>query len=400
MKKGYLSQYFHGVAAKRLSEVESDRKVSNQHEFNSTVKMKSIFGEESHKTFPARFLYCGSSEDETFGIDSAVTWYDARKNHPTRSEYRLYFPTNAVMEKAAVGSFALIARKTDNSIIVIIAENGSTAENQLLWLFGFSDDLEKFNTRNIDEEDDIELNFAGKIILEELGIEIEDTADNLLDNILERFNGIFPDTASFSEFARQTSGIDNIDDKPDQVIIGWMEHEERLFRTLERHEVGERLKSGFDNVDDFIKFSLSVHNRRKSRAGFALENHLQHIFRLCNVRFSRGQVTENRSKPDFIFPGITEYRNPDFSESELSMLGVKSTCKDRWRQVLTEANRISKKHLFTLEAGISENQTEEMKSNNLQLVIPADIQGTYRDKQREWLMSLDDFISFVSERQI
>jgi hypothetical protein len=31
------------------------------------------------------------------------------------------------------------------------------------------------------------------------------------------------------------------------------------------------------------------------------------------------------------------------------MLGAKTTCKDRWRQVLTEAIKIPHKHLFTLE---------------------------------------------------
>jgi hypothetical protein len=30
------------------------------------------------------------------------------------------------------------------------------------------------------------------------------------------------------------------------------------------------------------------------------------------------------------------------------MLGVKTTCSDRWRQVLAEADRIQLKHLLTL----------------------------------------------------
>ena len=42
------------------------------------------------------------------------------------------------------------------------------------------------------------------------------------------------------------------------------------------------------------------------------------------------------------------------------MLGAKSTCKDRWRQVLAEDEKISRKHLLTLEPGISEPQTHQM----------------------------------------
>ncbi len=55
------------------------------------------------------------------------------------------------------------------------------------------------------------------------------------------------------------------------------------------------------------------------------------------------------------------------------MLGVKSTCKDRWRQVLSEAARIPDKCLLTVEPGISENQTNEMQANRLQLVLPGEV---------------------------
>ena len=60
------------------------------------------------------------------------------------------------------------------------------------------------------------------------------------------------------------------------------------------------------------------------------------------------------------------------------MLGAKSTCKDRWRQVLSEAQRIPNKHLLTLEPGISENQTDEMQAKRLQLILPAQLHATYR----------------------
>ena len=81
------------------------------------------------------------------------------------------------------------------------------------------------------------------------------------------------------------------------------------------------------------------------------------------------------------------------------MLGVKSTCKDRWRQVLTEADRIKEKHLLTLEAAISTNQTNEMKNRNLQLVIPKAIHETYLPEQQNYIMSVFDFIKMVSLKQ-
>ena len=81
------------------------------------------------------------------------------------------------------------------------------------------------------------------------------------------------------------------------------------------------------------------------------------------------------------------------------MLGAKSTCKDRWRQVLSEAQKITHKHLLTLEPGISENQTDEMKSKNLQLVLPKSLHETYRATQLSWLMDVTSFLNLVTARQ-
>ena len=73
------------------------------------------------------------------------------------------------------------------------------------------------------------------------------------------------------------------------------------------------------------------------------------------------------------------------------MPGVKSTCKDRWRQVLAEADRITNKHLLTLETAISTNQTDEMQAKNLQLVLPCSLHNTYTSAQQAWLMDIAAF---------
>ena len=153
------------------------------------------------------------------------------------------------------------------------------------------------------------------------------------------------------------------------------------------------------DVDGFISFSLSVQNRRKSRAGYALENHLEAIFKVWGLRFDRGVTTEGRSKPDFLFPGGEAYRDKGFAPSGLSILGAKATCKDRWRQVLGEANRVPRKHLITLEPSISVNQTDEMRRREVQLVLPGAVHGTYGVSQRGWLWTLGRFIEHVEAQQ-
>ena len=90
---------------------------------------------------------------------------------------------------------------------------------------------------------------------------------------------------------------------------------------------------------------------------------------------------------------------PAFKAIFLTMLGVKSTCKDRWRQVLAEADRISPKHLLTLETGITTDQTDEMQAKSLQLVVPAALHETYTREQRKWIFSVSDFVELVREKQ-
>ena len=159
----------------------------------------------------------------------------------------------------------------------------------------------------------------------------------------------------------------------------------------------KKISAGFESVNDFISYSLSVQNRRKSRAGFALENHVEFIFKKYSINYSRGKITENYSRPDFIFPGIDQYHNNDFPSSNLSMLGVKSTCKDRWRQILAEAKRIDKKHLLTLEPGISNNQTDEMKANKVQLIVPKVLLSTYTESQKRYILNFKSFIQTIQE---
>lgn len=401
MKKGHLSEHFTAVASKYLSAVEADSHRSNQHEFNGANKLREIFGSERQE-FKTTFIYLCDDDPEPIKDDGYLTWYDARANNPNRSaEYRLYFPTTLVSNNTSEGDLMVIGRRPDDTILLIIAEADSTIEQQILWLFGLTDSVHpKFSVKGELESDQVKLEFASRYILEQIGIEPDVTDESFLDVMLDRFGNKFPTTKVFSDFARSTvKGISH-EDNPDMVIMAWLDREEVLFRTLEKHIIGDKLREGFnDDVDSFVEFSLSVQNRRKSRAGKALENHLECLFANLSLRYSRTAVTENKSKPDFLFPGMEEYHNPDFNHLMLTMLGVKSTCKDRWRQILTEANRVKNKHLFTLEPGISANQTSEMKIHHVQLVIPEAIHPTFSDIQWSDLINLEEFISLVRYRQ-
>ncbi len=409
MKKGYLSEYFEGVAAKRLTAVEADETRSNQHEYNATRSMLEFIGRPTESSrLPTRFLYLSDEDPDPIVEDAFLTLYDSRKGQTHRSaEFRFYFPTTTVSLNAAEGDLLVLAKKRDGGLLVVIAENGSSISRQIEWLFGFSDLAHPgFSVKSELETEQDRIAFASRFILENIGIAVEASSETYLEAMLTKFNGKFPTTREFSNYARSTLQDINAQDDQDGVLMAWMEREEILFRTLERYLISDRISQGFTgnssaemDVEGFISFSLSVHNRRKSRVGLALENHLEQLFRECDIQYTRGAVTENKTKPDFIFPSITAYRNAAYDPLKLTMLGVKSTCKDRWRQVLPEANRINEKHLLTLEAAISTNQTTEMAAHGLQLVLPRGLHETYTTSQQAWLMDIADFTSLVRERQ-
>ncbi|ALD97295.1 type II restriction endonuclease [Pseudomonas syringae] len=415
MSTDKISDYFEGVAAKYLSAVDADPKRSRQHEIGGlpAAGFKNYLGTPSKSEeyrFKAKQLYFSDESSTPEIIEGVVTWYDCRRNKPQRRpEYRLYYYGNSVTEKLQEGDFFLVAKMRDNSLLMIFAPPDTTIESQLRVLFGLKKIGESFTKGQLNV---VELMLPLRLVLEELGVSLgqdfRQDDDIWLESLIRLFGGsTFPTTALFSDYARTSLSKDtDVLDAPDQTIVAWMEHEERLFRIYERYLVQQRLEKGFggngDDVESFIGFSLSVQNRRKSRVGHAFEGHLDKIFKAHGLRFQQGRgkdaVTENNAKPDFLFPGFKEYHSEIFRSEDLIMLGAKTTCKDRWRQVLTEANRIPVKHLITLEAAISQKQTNEMEYHSLQLVVPLRIQDTYTDFQRNRLMSLSGFIEFVKSK--
>lgn len=399
-----LSSLFVGAVAKRLTLVETITERSNQHEFQGIQSLRQLLGEDDRKEVPTRFIWL-SDEDGSFTDEGFLSWSNVRKGKPRSAEFHLYYSTNTVTETMSVGDLLIIALHRDGSLLAIVTPAAGTTQNQLLWLFGLEPPEEqKVTIQHLDAAHDTELGFVARYVLDELAIEPEEPEAVRLDQLIDPFGLVFPKTKVFSALARASLPEVSAADDPDGALVDWLDREEQLFRRLERRVVADRVANGFQasgavDVDGFLAFSLSVQNRRKARAGQALENHLEAVFEAQRIRYTRGAETENRNKPDFLFPGVAEYRDADFPAKRLTMLGAKSTLKDRWRQVLSEAGRIDQKHLLTLEPGISENQTDEMQAKSLQLVVPRRLHGTFKPAQQEWLLDLTAFLALASQRQ-
>lgn len=184
---------------------------------------------------------------------------------------------------------------------------------------------------------------------------------------------------------------------PDEKIISWTNMEYTLFRTLEYARYGEIITKGFQSVDEFVRVANVVLNRRKSRAGKSLEHHLSAIFDGNCIEYSSQSVTEGNKKPDFLFPSQEAYHDYGFSVDYIVSLAAKTTCKDRWRQVLNEADRLrdKPKYLCTLQQGISGAQMDEMQAENVILVVPKPYIATYPKDRRDRIWTLARFVQYV-----
>jgi EcoRII C terminal/Restriction endonuclease EcoRII, N-terminal len=188
---------------------------------------------------------------------------------------------------------------------------------------------------------------------------------------------------------------------PDRRLLRRRECEYEIFRSVEEAVELPLIRGGFGSIDEFIARAQTILQRRKSRSGRSLELHAKTLFveegLMEGTQFVHQPPEADAGKrgPDFLFPSRAAYADPAFPPARLRMLAVKTTCKDRWRQILTEADRITTKHLLTLQEGVSERQFQEMTGAGVQLVVPEPLKTTFPASVQEHLQTLESFIADV-----
>ena len=239
------------------------------------------------------------------------------------------------------GDTLFLARKNDGALLLVIAQQGSTVLRQLEWIFNsrpeeegalfVANDMRTQPPRN---------EMASEALLEMLGIEIDSSDDNLLDEVARSFpGGAWPSTPYLQHWLGNLCGMLILWARQTKHFCYGSACEHKLFRTLEKHRISTQIAGGFMDanglvdVDAFLKLSLSVHNRRKSRAGLSLEQHIEALFDVHGIRYVKKAKTEGKKEPDFLFPSKASYDDGEFPDALLTMLGSKTTLKDRWRQV-------------------------------------------------------------------
>ena len=185
----------------------------------------------------------------------------------------------------------------------------------------------------------------------------------------------------------------------DERLLRRHECEYSVFRSVEYVELSQIIREGFQTTQGFLGKAQSVLQRRKSRSGYSLQHHVKAILDEEKVDHTPQPKVETSNRPDFIFPSQADYADRAFPVERLRMLGCKHTVKERWEQVVGEADRIPLKHLFTLQEGVSENQYDKMKNRGICLVVPRSRRLSYPPSVRSELLSLEDFVNEVKQLQ-
>ncbi len=306
--------------------------------------------------------------------DSVVTWY----GKGTRSEYRL----------TRFGSdFPFLNEDCIGNLLILIPVS-----------------MNQFNAYVLDTEEDIieiqatlGVDIVGSWgVFDSQGSLIFENPQNCISRLFRKFSSSqssFPTGQVFSDYTQNAVNkcISKFgENSTDKQLLRLIENEYRLFRMVERNLCQSKVSRLFKNIDDFLSTAATILNRRKSRAGRSLENHVEYLFNSASLNFDMRPPIDGN--PDVIFPSKEAYLDDTFPVDKLTMLGVKTTCKDRWRQVLNEAKRIPVKHLLTLQSGISKKQLDEMAIAKIVLIVPKGLHKDYPAEYRSKLLSIDSFI--------
>lgn len=320
---------------------------------------------------------------DDFETDSTVTWYSS-KNELRLTRFGRGFD---LLRPEYTGALFVLIRKSEKEYSAYILNTDEDIQ-QFLDAFGLTPaetnrliSFEKINPELIEKT------------------EIKDFISSLASE--------FPSSEEMSKEARFLTYKKNVSERrlvianPDKILIDWTEEEYRLFRTIEHARYGDLVKKGFSSVDEFIMLANKVLNRRKSRAGKSLEHHLAAIFDGNKIRYTPQAVTEGNKRPDFIFPSEADYHDVSFSIEKLCSLAAKTTCKDRWRQILNEGDRFKGryKYLCTMQQGISSAQMDEMQAEKVILVVPKTYISTYPKDRQERIWTIGKFVDFVKEME-
>ena len=162
-----LGEYIVGCAVRRLAG-DLGKAEGKPVVFNGTVGLVSVFGVRQRIEIPTRFLLKRDEKDIRCE-EGHLNWQSLADLGAGRAKFRLSFESNALTCRGRSGDDIWFLIQPDGCSIVVLAEEGSSMNSQLRWLFdvkaakgiGFS--ARRFGKGRS------ETSISERLVLEELG---------------------------------------------------------------------------------------------------------------------------------------------------------------------------------------------------------------------------------------
>lgn len=314
--------------------------------------------------------------------NSVVTWYGAKKREYRLTNFGRDFP---YLNEGVVGDLLVL--------IGVPVENGAPKEF-FAYVLDFDEDIEEIQTTLGADA------FGRWGVFKDGAPQTEENEDVCVERRIKEFSTAFTNFPANDVFSGATLEIlrscsRKFANKPlDTVLVEAYKTEYELFRAVERivcqNEVSGRL---FKNIDDFLKVAGSIMNRRKSRAGRSFENHVDSILTNAKVPHRMRPDLGTDGTPDIVIPSQEAYLDNSYPTERLLVVGLKTTCKDRWRQVTQEGLKVPRKYLITLQQGVTVAQLNQMEAANVSLVVPEPLHKHYPKTSLVRPLTLEDFVA-------
>jgi hypothetical protein len=136
-------------------------------------------------------------------------------------------------------------------------------------------------------------------------------------------------------------------------------------RSLNRKALVTSLIERFDVFYDICK---SAKQARSSRAGGSFEFHMGTALKDGGVPHSP-QVVFDGSRPDFVLPSGSVYANLHYRNDLALVLTLKTTLRERWKQVVSESTGCPI-FLATLDESVPGSTLDKLERSGITLVVP------------------------------
>jgi hypothetical protein len=130
----------------------------------------------------------------------------------------------------------------------------------------------------------------------------------------------------------------------------------------------EIVRACVERFDDIYNICLRASQARSSRVGGTFETHMHTALSAGDVPHSPQSIFEG-SRPDFVLPAGATYADPNKRSAMSLILTLKTTLKERWRQVVSESTGCPL-YLGTLDESVTGETLDQLERHKIILVVP------------------------------